>query len=186
MHRFLGLALSATLLLSACKIEPTPRKFYSERPPAETELRQFEEELRDRVGALGQALDRGDLRDALLAMAPSADVAFVGPGQEAPVRGVEAMTRELQGLVGEEPPTVRVREVRVTLGPRGQVAWFETGMEMERTGAEAALLRMTGVYLRTRGNWQLVQAHLSRPFTPPAAPLDSVAPDSVSTAREGA
>ena len=177
MHRFLGIALSATLL-SACEIEPTPRRYYSARPPAETELRLAQEEIRDRVRALGPALDRGDLGDALLALAPSADVSFMGPEQEVPVQGVEEMTRVLQGLVGEEPPTVRMREVRVTMGPRARVAWFEGGMEVERPGLEgaASLLRITGVYLRTRGNWQLVQAHLSRPFTPPAAPQDSVAP----------
>ena len=73
MHRTLGIALSATMLLAACKIERTPRQFYSQRDPAAAERELFAAELTDRVAAMGPALDRGDLGAAVFALSPAPD-----------------------------------------------------------------------------------------------------------------
>lgn len=181
MYRFLGLALSATLLLSGCKIERTPRDLLTQREPAAAERRLAEEEIRAHVGALGQAIGRGDLDGALLALAPAPDLYLMGPEDTTAAAGPEGAVGVLRSLVGEEPPEVRVQEVRVTLGPRARVAWVAATMEVQEAGEEERHpLRMTGVYVRARGTWLLVQAHLSRPFTEPAPPLppaDSLAPE---------
>ncbi|HEV2148589.1 MAG TPA: nuclear transport factor 2 family protein [Longimicrobiaceae bacterium] len=179
MHRPLGTALCATLLLAACKIEPTPRQFYAQRDPAPGERELLAAELTDRVSAVGPALDRGDAEAAVFALAPSPEVYTIGPGGGSPSVGPDRLAATL-GEVGDTVPgTVRVQEVRVLLGPRAQTAWFATGIEVRRAGApeEADTLHLSGVYQRARGEWRLVQAHLSRPFTPPAAPSPSP-PDS--------
>lgn len=187
MRRFLGLALSAVLLSSACKVERTPAEYYSRREPAETERRMAEQEIRARVGALGEALERGDLGGGLLALAPASEIAVFGPEDSTLVAGVDGTAEVLRELMGEAPPAVRVEEVRVAFAPQARAAWFAALLQVERadtTGAAEAPLRMSGVYLRTRGEWRLVQTHLSRAATPPLPPQDSLPPDS--TAREGA
>jgi len=192
VYRFLGPALGATLLLSACKIERTPREQLSQREPAATERRLAEEELRDRVGALAQAVGRGDHDAALLALAPAADLYLQGPDDGPPAVGPEGAAAVVRALIGEEAPEVAVEDVRVTLGPRARVAWVAATMDVRGEGeAERRPLRMTGVYLRVRGAWVLSQGHLSRPATGPEAPqplpADSAAPrDSTATKRGGA
>lgn len=182
MHRPLGIAMSATMLLAACKIEPTPRQFYAQRDPAATERERFAAELTDRVAAVGPALDRGDPGGAVFALAPSPEVYTIGPGGGSPAVGPAALAAML-GEVGDTVPVqIRVQEVRVVLGPRAQTGWFATGIEVTGGDApeEADTLRLTGVYQRARGEWRLVQAHLSRPLTPPdgppPSPADSVPP----------
>lgn len=185
VHRFLGIALSATLLLAACKIERTPRQYYAQRTPAATERELFQAELEDRVTAVGPALEREDPAGAAFALAPAPDAYVFGPRGGGPASGPEGVAAMLGILTDTVPAEVRMHEVRVTLGARAQTAWFAAGMEVRRPGeAEGAesvdTLRFTGVYLRTRGEWRLVQAHLSRPLTPPAAPpapADSAAPE---------
>lgn len=175
MHRFTRTALGATLLLAACKVEPTPRQFYSQRDPAAAERELFTAELTDRVAALGPALDRGDLGGALFALAPAPGVHVIGPDGEPPAAGPQGLARVLQSVADTVPATVSVHGVRVELGPRAQTGWFSAGIEVLRPGADdpaasADTLRLSGVYLRARGEWRLMQAHLSRAFTPPAAP----------------
>lgn len=178
MDRFLGLALGAVLLLSACKVERTPPRYYSHRDPAEAERALAEEELRDRVGALGEAIERGDLNAALFALAPAPELYLVGPGTVG--GGPEGAAALLRALMEEAPGEMEAREVRVTLGPRGRVAWVAGSFVAEGSpeGGEE-LLRLTGVYLRVRGEWRLVQGHLSRPPTPPAEPPPGPLPDSL-------
>jgi hypothetical protein len=175
VHRPLGIALSATLLLAACKIEPTPRQFYSQRDPAATERELFAAELTDRVTAMGPALGRGDTGAAVFALAPAPEVYTIGPDGGSPSEGPEGLAAALGALGDSVPQDFRVQEVRVVLGPRAQTAWFATGVEVSRadTGEEADTLRFTGVYQRARGEWRLVQAHLSHPLTPPAEPAPS-------------
>ena len=189
MYRFLGLALGATLLLSACKIERTPREQLTQREPAAAERRLAEAELADRVAALGQAVGRGDLDAALLALAPASDLYLQGPDDGPPVIGAEGAAGVVRALIGDVPPSVAVEDVRVTLGPRARMAWVAATLDVRPAGeAERRPLRMTGVYLRVRGAWVLAQAHLSRPATAPGAPqplpADSAAP--ADSAREGA
>lgn len=183
MRRITGTALCATLLLAACKVERTPRQFYSQRDPAATERALFTAELTDRVAAVGPALDRRDPGGALFALAPAPDVHVIGPDGGAPATGPDGLVAILRAVTTDTvPATVSVHDVRVALGPRAQTGWFSAGVEVLRPGAAdpaaaADTLRFSGVYLRTRGEWRLMQAHLSRAFTPPAAPPPSP-PDS--------
>ena len=180
MHRPLGIALCATMLLAACKIERTPRQFYSQRDPAAAERELFEAELTDRVAAMGPALDRGDTGGAVFALSPAPDAYVIGPGGGEPALGPEGLTEVLRSVRDTVPATVRLDGVRVAFGPRAQTAWVAAGVEVTPTGPAAAgaapdTLRFTGVYQRVRGEWLLMQAHLSRRFTPPAAPAPSPA-----------
>ncbi|HEX8272856.1 MAG TPA: nuclear transport factor 2 family protein [Longimicrobiaceae bacterium] len=181
MHRTLGIALSATMLLAACKIERTPRQFYSQRDPAAAERELFAAELTDRVAAMGPALDRGDLGAAVFALSPAPDVYVIGPGGGVPATGPDGLTRMLRSVRDSVPAAVRVDGVRVAFGPRAQTAWVAAGVEVVPAGDVAAgagpdTLRFTGVYQRSRGEWLLMQAHLSRRFTPPAPPAPAPSP----------
>ena len=189
MHRPLGIALSATMLLAGCKIEPTPRQFYSQRDPAAAERELFAAELTDRVAAMGPALDRGDVRGAVFALSPAPDAYVIGPGGGNPAAGPEGLAEVLRAVRDTAPAVVRLDGVRVSFGSRAQTAWVATGVEVTPTGPAAAgeapdTLRFTGVYQRVRGEWLLMQAHLSRRFTPPAppgpSPADSAPPEASS------
>ncbi|HEX2094292.1 MAG TPA: nuclear transport factor 2 family protein [Longimicrobiaceae bacterium] len=170
MHRILGTALSATLLLTACKIEPTPRQFYSQRNPAATERQISIEELRDRVAAIGPALDRRDPRGAVFALAPAPDAYVIGPGGGSPAVGPEGMAAALQAMMDTVPADFVVGDVRVTLEPRARTGWFTTAIRVQRRdSASWDTLHLSGVYQRIRGEWLLVQAHLSRPFMAPGS-----------------
>lgn len=191
MRRITGTALCATLLLAACKVERTPRQFYSQRDPAATERALFTAELTDRVSAVGPALDRRDTGGALFALAPAPDVHVIGPEGGVPAVGPDGLAGVLGSVTDTVPATVSVHDVRVALGPRAQTGWFSAGVEVLRPGAAdpaaaADTLRFSGVYQRTRGEWRLMQAHLSRAFTPPAAPppapRDSAGPGAAAAA----
>ncbi len=183
MHRFLRVGMSATLLLAACKIEQTPRQYYSQRNPASVERETAAGELHARVSAVGAALDRGDVGGAVAALAPAPDAYVIGPDGGNPAVGPDGLAGILRSLADTVPVSVRARDVRVTLGARAETAWFAAALEVtpEGTPPASAPLSLSGVYRRQRGAWLLVQAHLSRPFTPPAAPpppspADSAAP----------
>lgn len=182
MHRSLGIALTATLLFSACKIERTPRQFYSQRDPAAAERDLFSAELTDRVVAMGPALDRDDPGGAVFALAPAPDVYVVGPESGTPALGPEGLAEVLRAVRDTVPSNVRVGDVKVTLGPQSLAAWVAASVEVSPAGRTATAgpdsLRFTGVYQRVRGEWRLVQAHLSRPVRRPAAPLPSPADSS--------
>ena len=185
MYRTSGIALSAIVLLAACKVERTPRKFYSQRDPAAAERATALEELRSRVISVGAALDRGDADGAALALAPAVDLYVVGPGGGAPGVGAEGMARLFRPLTDSVDAAIQVRDVRVTLDPRAQVGWFAAGIEVVRSDSTAPIdtVSFTGVYLRSRGVWQLAQAHLSGRPMHPAPPQSS--PPADSTARGG-
>lgn len=184
MYRTPGIALSAIVLLAGCKVERTPRQFYSQRDPAAAEREIALGELRARVSAVGPALDRGDAEGAAIALAPAPDVYVVGPGGGTQGTGPEGMVRLFRPLVDSVQAAIRVRDVRITLDSRAQVGWFAAGIEVARSdSAPADTVSFSGVYLRSRGVWQLAQAHLSGPPTRPAAPPTNPQPDS--SARGG-
>lgn len=183
MYRKTGIALSAVVLLAACKVDRTPRKFYSQRDPAEAERAAALEELRARVISVGAALDRGDADGASVALAPATDLYVVGSEGGAPATGAQGMARMFRPIADSVQATVRVSDVRITLDPRAQVGWFAAGIEVVRPDSSATVdtVNFTGVYLRSRGAWQLTQAHLSG--WPPYRPAPNPLPDS--TARGG-
>lgn len=167
MSRFRVVPLAVTLLTAACKVAPTPREYFDHQTPAAVERQAVAEEVQDRILAMGQALNRGNTAEAMIALAPAPDVYLITPRDSAALQGPDAVGAALQGLAGA---ALEIGEVQVQVGPRQNVAWFHA--VMARPGGEAddgAPLRLSGVYVRNEGAWQLVQGHLSR-ATPSASP----------------
>ena len=159
------LALGSLLLVSACKVEPTPAEYIDLVSSTQGEREAASSEVRDRVLATGQALSRRNASDALLALAPAQDVYLAGPEPGAEASGVEGVGGVLAGLASLPLP-LATAEVVVTVATGGDVVWFRA--LLAPTGEEngAAALRMTGIYRLNEGLWQLALAHLS-----PATPL---------------
>lgn len=174
MRRLLAASIAAATLTSACKVERTPAEYFDHAERVETEREGVEDELRDRVMALGQAVARGSATEAMIALAAAPDVRIVTPDSDVVLTGADAVNAALTTFV-TSPLAVRMRDVTVTVGPAGNVAWFDAEVEGPGRGLEGTVLRVTGVYLRAEGAWRLVQAHVSTPAPPPSpAPPDSV------------
>lgn len=160
LSRLVTAALCAGLAVSACKVAPTPQEYIDHRQSIATLREGAEEELRVRLLAMGQALNRDDLAEATLALAPSGDAYLVAAGRSGMVTGETAMAGVLGAIASGERP-VRLSDVRVTVGPRANVAWFHAVLDPEEA-AGVPSHRLTGVYVRgDQGEWRLVQAHLS-------------------------
>ncbi len=173
MIRPTAVAVCASLLASACKIERTPPEYIDHRAPIAATRGAAAEELQDRLSAIGQALNRGDSDEALRALAPTPDAYMIAPGREAVLTGEEiaGTLAELASL----PSPLELRNVVITVGPRANVAWFRA--EMHYPGADSgSSFRFSGLYLRgDEGEWRLVQGHLSTA----TAPARSLSPDSL-------
>lgn len=184
MNRFHTGALGAlALLLGACKVEQTPQSLIDRRLPVQEERAAAAEELRDRLLAMGEALQRGDPAEALDALAPAPDAYVVSPQAALEVLGPEQIGAVLASLASD-PVAVEVQDVAVEMGPLANVAWFRAGMAVEREGVGESTVRITGVYLKREGEWRLVQAHLSTPITPPSPPPSPSEPDAAPVADE--
>jgi len=154
------------LLLSACEVESTPAEYIDRAASAEEGRVEAAAEVRDRVLAMGQALGRRNSADALLALAPAREVFVVGPGAgDTTGSGSERIRAVLDSLAAQSVP-VMTRELVVSVAPRANVAWFHAVLDGE--DAQTPAVRFTGVYELNEGAWQLVQAHLSAPVTPPS------------------
>lgn len=170
--RVIGVVLLTTLLAS-CKIERTPDAFVDHHTPVQEERTAAAAELRDRLLALTQALNRGDSGEAMAALEPAPDAYLVGPEAGA-ATGAEQIQIALQQVADSAMQAeVVMRDLEVDIGPRQSVAWFRGSLHASGSTPEAPVLRMTGVYLRDAGVWRLVQAHVSRPVTEPAPPPPS-------------
>jgi hypothetical protein len=177
LSRLLGVVLSATFFVSACKIERTPREYFDHEDPVEVERAAATDELRARLLAAGQALSRGDAEEAAVALAPAADAVAIGPDEGEALSDTDGVTPLLRELV-DGADDVDLRELRISVGPGATVAWFSAYVDvMGQPPAGEDTSRLTGVYLRSEGAWTLVQAHLSRaiPLPSPAPAADSVA-----------
>lgn len=162
------IALGSLLLVSGCKVEPTPVEYFDLVTSTEVEREAAAEEVRDRILAMGQALGRRSASDALLALSPARDVYLAGPEAGAEATGAEGVGEALAALA-RLPTPVLTREVVVTVATGGGVAWFRARLDSEE-GESGPAMRMTGLYRRNEGLWQLAQAHLSPATTPPAPP----------------
>ena len=190
VHRSL-LAAAALAALAGCKVDRTPPEFYNHPDPAVVDRQEAADEIRTRVRVFAEALGRMDTGDAVQALAPDAMAAVVGVrGNDGMVRfgpaGVNAAVAELAIAA---PAVVRTPDLRVSASQG--MGWFSTHLQLLSTSAatDPVLLRMSGVFIRERGEWRLVEAHLSRPehATPrpaAAAPAPSPAADSAA-ARAG-
>lgn len=170
MPRFWIAVLIAAALTSACRIERTPDEYFDHQDRLALGREDAAEELRDRILALGQAVARGSGAEAMVALAPAPDLRIVTPEADVVLSGTEALRATLDRFTAT-PVALQVRDVEVTVGPEGNVAWFQANVDAPGSGPQGTLLRVTGVYLRREGAWELVQAHVSMPRSPANPPL---------------
>jgi hypothetical protein len=193
VRRLLPFALAPLLALSACdwvKIERTPREFYSQRDPARMDQRDDDREIRDRVRNFAEALGNGNRGRALTALNPNEEVLVIGSDASGGVAriGVRGLAEALDSLALPTAAIARTPDLRVMVGLRETTGWFSAPIEFIRVGGPPGgprWLRASGVFHHDRGEWRLVQIHLSPPTLPPAdsAAADSSRSDSASRRR---
>jgi hypothetical protein len=162
---------AALFLLSACKIEPTPREFIDRQVPVDAVRDQAQSALRDRISALVEALRAGDVALAEATLAPAPDVLVIGPGEGERLVGSAQITAILDLLATSDAATIELIDVETRVGPRATSGWFFARLEVRTAGGDAVPVRVTGIYQEREAAWQLEQAHFSIPsnaFTPPA------------------
>lgn len=172
------------LAAAGCRVERTPPQYFDHQNTIEAERDAAAAELRDRVLAMGQALNRGNSTEALIALSPAPDVYLIGPEQGMVVRGSDQVGATLESLLASQDVSAEVRDVEVGIAPGANVGWFRAELVLPGHTPDGEPLRMTGVYLRDAGIWKLVQAHISLPFTP--QPADSASSPPASAADSGA
>lgn len=180
-HPFPVIAAATVLALAACdwvKVERTPRGFYTQRDPARIDQQDAASELRARVRNFADELAQGNRPRALAALNPTEDVLVIGSDAGAGVAriGPRGLAVALDSISIPAPAIARTTDLRVQVGLRETTGWFSTPIEFIPVGVAkpSEWLRASGVYTQDRGEWRLVQLHLSRP---------SAAPDTASTAR---
>ncbi|HET7230995.1 MAG TPA: nuclear transport factor 2 family protein [Longimicrobium sp.] len=178
-------AIAAALLaLSACdlvKVERTPRGFYTQRDPARIDQQDASSEVRARVRNFAGELARGNRNRALAALNPTEDVLVIGSdaGDGVARIGLRGLAQALDSVSVPSPAFARTTDLRVQVGLHENTGWFSTPIAFMpmRAGGTTEWLRASGVYTQDRGEWKLVQLHLSRPFVAP----DTTRADSAST-----
>lgn len=169
------------LATSGCRVERTPPQYFDHQTTIEAEREAAAAELRDRLLAMGQALDRGNSTEALIALSPATDAYVVGPDSGAVVTGSEQIAAALSGLLeARAPVSAEIRNVEVGISARANVGWFRAELALPGHTPGNEPLRVTGVYVRDAGLWKLVQAHLSLPVS--LQPADSTSSPSASAA----
>ncbi|HET7274087.1 MAG TPA: nuclear transport factor 2 family protein [Longimicrobiaceae bacterium] len=171
MSRSLIVALIGACSLASCKIEETPPEYFDHRDQVVMEREAaVVDEIEARMRAFTNALARGDGGDATTALAPAAGAR-------------DQIAAVLESVTSGEPRPATLREVHISTGADATVAWFNAAVEIPEAESEArAHLRVTGVYLRAGGEWELVQVHLSHPLIEPplsSTPSNQVEEDSV-------
>jgi hypothetical protein len=165
-------ALLATL--AACdfvKVERTPRSFYTQRDPARIDQQEAASEIRARVRNFAEELGRGNRSRALTAINPTEDVLVIGSDASGGVAriGTRGLAEALDSIPLPGPAVARTPDLRVEVGLREQTGWFSTPIQFVGAGPATPdqWLRASGVFSQDRGEWKLVQIHLSRPFVQP-------------------
>jgi hypothetical protein len=185
-HLVPAIAAVTVLALSACdlvKVERTPRGFYTQRDPARIDQQDASSELRARVRNFADELAQGNRNRAIAALNPNEDVLVIGAdGGDGVARiGVRGLAMALDSVVVPAPAVARTTDLRVAVGLRETNGWFSTPIQFIPVGGGARQvewLRVSGVYTQDRGEWRLVQIHLSRPFVrPDTATADSAKGD---------
>ena len=190
MHRSL-VAAAALAALAGCKVDRTPPEFYNHPDPAVVDRQEAADEIRTRVRVFADALGRMDTQEAVQALAPDSMATVVGvEGNDGMVRfGAAGMSAAVAELAIAAPTVVRTPDLRVSASQG--MGWFSTHLQLLSTSAatDPVLLRMSGVFVRERGEWRLVEAHLSRPEAatprPGPAPAPSPAADSAAAPAAG-
>jgi hypothetical protein len=159
------LLAAAVLSLSACEINRTPEELLQQRDPAEVDRQEAADEVRVRVGAFRQAIQRGDRSAAAAALQPSGLAHVIGLDAHGrlPRYGPLGLLAAIEELPVPEGAVARTPDLRVETSGREGVGWFATHVELlPLRGGEPAAFRMTGVMARDRGEWRLTQVHFSR------------------------
>lgn len=194
MRRLFPAAAAALLALGACdllKVERTPRQFYSQRDPARVDQQGDDREIRARVRNFADELAHGSRARALAALNPADDVLTIGVdgGDGVAKIGVAGLARALDSLAIPTPAVARAPDLRVKVALRENTGWFSAPIEFMtlQSGAPPQWVRASGVFTQDRGEWRLVEIHLSRPWIAPdtakrdtarATPRDSARRDS--------
>lgn len=165
--------LGLLLVLSACRVERTPERYFDHQTTIEAEREAAAGELRDRLLAMGEALDRGNATEALIALSPATDAFILGPREGMVVSGSERISLVLDSLLANHSVSAEVRDVQVGIAARANVGWFRAELVLPGVLPDDRPLRMTGVYVRDAGLWKLVQAHLSTALSEPEADSSS-------------
>ena len=173
-------AAALLLALSGCdwvKVEHTPSQFYTQRDPARVDQQDDSQELRARVRNFADELARGRRDRALTALNPSEGVLVIGAGEGRGVAqiGVRGFAEALDSAAIPSPAVARTPDLRVEVGLRESTGWFSAPIQFMQLGAgsPAQWLRVSGVFAQQKGEWKLVEIHLSRPWAAP----DSAAAD---------
>jgi hypothetical protein len=156
---------AAVLSLAACEINRTPEEMLQQRDPAEVDRQEAADEVRVRVGAFRQAMQRGDRVAAAAALQPSglAHVIGIDAHGRLPRYGPPGLLAAIEELPLPEGAVARTPDLRVETSGREGVGWFATHVVLlPLRGGEPAAFRMTGVMARDRGEWRLTQVHFSR------------------------
>lgn len=175
MRRFLPALCIPLVLLGGCRIERTPSAYIDRLESPEEEIRAATEELLDRLLSTGPSLQRRNLGDVSIALAPHAELSGIGPDAEI-VRGDTELLRLLDETTAGR--NVAIEDVRVEIEPGSDVAWFRSVLVVSGDSVDAGRMPFTGVFVHEDGEWRLRQSHLSGPITPPAdslPPADSAA-----------
>ncbi|HEX6748402.1 MAG TPA: nuclear transport factor 2 family protein [Longimicrobium sp.] len=174
MRRLFPAAAAALLSLAACdlvKVERTPRGFYTQRDPARIDQQEAASEIRARVRNFAEELGRGNRTRAITAINPTEDVLVIGSDASGGVAriGVRGLAEALDSVAVPAPSVARTPDLRVEVGLREQTGWFSTPIQFIAPGAAGPeqWLRASGVFSQDRGDWKLVQIHLSRPWVAP-------------------
>ena len=176
MRRPSAAAAAALLLaLSACdwvKVERTPSRFYTQRDPARVDQRDDARELRARVRNFADELARGNRERALTALNPSEGVLVIGSqvGSGVAQIGVRGLAAALDSAAIPTPAVARTPDLRVEVGLRERTGWFSAPIQFMTlaAGSEPQWLRVSGVFAQQKGEWKLVEIHLSKPWAAPA------------------
>jgi len=176
------IATAAMLLaLAACKVERTPRGFYTQRDPGIVERQEAEGEIRDRVRNFAEHLGRGDRADAVEAVAPMDLAQVIGVDGNGGINrlGPNGLMQALDSVALPAPAVARTPHLQVQVGLQEGMGSFSTHVELLPMDAGTRPLRMraTGIFVRDRGSWRLSQIHLSHALVPPPAPADTAASD---------
>lgn len=171
MRRIRIITLGLLLAIPGCRVERTPPQYFDHQTTIEAERDAAASEIRDRLLAMGEALDRGNATEAVIALSPAADAHIIGPDEGMMVSGSDRISALLDSLLASNEVTTELRDVQVGVAARANVGWFRADLALPGHTPSNRPLRLTGVYVRDAGLWKLVQAHLSLPLS--AQPNDS-------------
>jgi len=133
-------AILLFLLVSACKVEPTPPEYYEGRYAAGPDLDAAQQEVRAQVDSMAALLQAGEGTDAL-------NVFTHGPD-----------ARIAPGPLEDGGPLVPTGRITVAVSPSANTGWFGASFDAVDEREEVLI---TGVMTRQEGEWTLVQLHAS-------------------------